>query len=101
MIDEEMAAEYAKGLTTEYQDGLVDIDDIDVLQEAIVEAHLAGLKAGRDTAEANLAKAKGIISKLLDDLTAIDGEETKELEAVKVAEQFLKEEENEDNNQDS
>ena len=36
-----------------------------------------------------LIKAKEIIKNLIDDLTAIDGEEIRELEAVKEAEQFL------------
>lgn len=36
-----------------------------------------------------LTKAKEIIKKLIDDLTVIDGEEIRELEAVKEAEQFL------------
>ena len=36
-----------------------------------------------------LTKAKEIIKNLIDDLTAIDGEEIRELEAVKEAEQFL------------
>ena len=40
-----------------------------------------------------LIKAKEIIKNLIDDLTAIDGEEIRELEAVKEAEQFLKESE--------
>ena len=37
----------------------------------------------------SLYKAKEIIKKLIDDLMAIDGEEIRELEAVKEAEQFL------------
>lgn len=37
-----------------------------------------------------LTKAKEIIENLLDDLIAIDGEETGELEAVKEAREFLK-----------
>lgn len=47
MTDKERAEEYTKILLNEYQDCLVDIDDIDVLKEAIVEAYLAGLKADR------------------------------------------------------
>ena len=39
--------EYTKVLVDEYEDCLVDIDDIDVLKEAIMEAYLAGLKADR------------------------------------------------------
>jgi len=47
MTDEEMAKEYAEVSTNEYKDCLVDIDDKDILKEAIEEAFLAGLKAGR------------------------------------------------------
>ena len=36
--------EYTKVSVNEYKDSLVDIDDIDVLKEAIAEAYLAGLK---------------------------------------------------------
>lgn len=42
-----------------------------------------------------LTKAKEIIEKLLDNLTAIDGEQIRELKVVREAEQFLKELENE------
>ena len=41
------AEEYAEVSTNEYKDGLVDIDDISVLKEAITDGFLAGLKAGR------------------------------------------------------
>lgn len=37
--------EYTKMSVNEYKDSLVDIDDIDVLKEAISEAFLAGLQA--------------------------------------------------------
>ena len=37
--------EYTKVSVNEYKDSLVDIDDIDVLKEAISEAYLAGLQA--------------------------------------------------------
>ena len=47
MTDEERSEEYTKILLNEYADSLVDIDDIDVLKEAIAEAYLAGLKADR------------------------------------------------------
>ena len=40
-----------------------------------------------------LTKAKEIIKNLIDDLIAIDGEQTRELDAIKKAEQFLKESE--------
>ena len=40
-----------------------------------------------------LTKAKEIIKNLIDDLIAIDGEQTRELYAIKKAEQFLKESE--------
>lgn len=43
-----------------------------------------------------LIKAEEIIKNLIDDLTAIDGEEIRELEAVKEAEQFLNKGENEE-----
>lgn len=39
-----------------------------------------------------LAEAKEILKSLVDDLEIIDGEQTRELKAVKEAEQFLKEE---------
>lgn len=39
------ADEYVKISVDEYKDSLVDIDDIDVLKEAILEAYLAGLQA--------------------------------------------------------
>ena len=41
--------------------------------------------------KAQLTKAKGIITNLVEDLAVIDGEQTKELKAVKEAVQFLKE----------
>lgn len=47
MTDEELAEEYAEVSTNAYKDCLVDIDDIDVLKEAITEAFLEGLKAGK------------------------------------------------------
>ena len=37
--------EYTKVSVNEYKDSLADIDDIDVLKEAISEAYLAGLQA--------------------------------------------------------
>ena len=43
--------------------------------------------------EHNHIKAKEIIKNLIEDLEAIDGEQTRELKAVKEAEQFLKESE--------
>ena len=39
---EKEAEEYTKISSMEYSDSLVDIDDIDVLKEAIAEAYLAG-----------------------------------------------------------
>lgn len=47
MTDKELAEEYTKASVNEYKDSLVDIDDIDILKEAIAEAYIAGLKAGR------------------------------------------------------
>lgn len=47
MTDEEMVEKYTEVSVNEYKDSLVDIDDIDILREAIAEAYLAGLKAGR------------------------------------------------------
>lgn len=47
MTDEEMAEKYTEVSVNEYKDSLVDIDDIDILREAIAEAYLTGLKAGR------------------------------------------------------
>lgn len=41
-----------------------------------------------------LTKAKEIIKSMIDDLTAIDGEQIRELKTVKEAEQFLSEVEN-------
>lgn len=45
--DKDTTQEYITSLTNEYADSLVDIDDVVVLKEAIAEAYLAGLKAGR------------------------------------------------------
>ena len=42
-----MVEEYTKVSVNEYRDSLVDIDDIDVLKEAIAEAYLAGLKVAK------------------------------------------------------
>ena len=47
MTDNEMAEKYTEVSVNEYKDSLVDIDDIDVLREAIAEAYLTGLKIGR------------------------------------------------------
>ena len=45
MTDNEMVEKYTEVSVNEYKDSLVDIDDIDVLKEAISEAYLAGLQA--------------------------------------------------------
>ena len=47
MTDEERAKEYTEVSVNEYKDSLVDIDDIDVLKEAISEAYLAGFQAAK------------------------------------------------------
>ena len=47
MTDKELAEEYTKASVNEYKDSLVDIDDIDILKEAIAEAYIAGFKTGR------------------------------------------------------
>ena len=47
MTDEERAEEYTEISVNEYKDSLVDIDDIDVLEEAISEAYLAGFDAAK------------------------------------------------------
>lgn len=47
MTDNEMVEKYTEVSVNEYKDSLVDIDDIDILREAIAEAYLTGLKAGR------------------------------------------------------
>ena len=44
MTDNEMAEKYTEVSVNEYKDSLVDIDDIDILKEAIAEAYFAGLK---------------------------------------------------------
>lgn len=54
-------------------------------------AYMQGAESQKKKADKQLAKAKEIIKNLIDDLTAIDGEQIRELEAVKEAEQFLKE----------
>ena len=41
------AEEYTEISVNEYKDSLVDIDDIDVLEEAISEAYLAGFDAAK------------------------------------------------------
>lgn len=41
------ADEYIEVSVDEYKDSLVDIDDIDVLKEAISEAYLAGFQAAK------------------------------------------------------
>lgn len=47
MTDNEMVEKYTEVSVNEYKDSLVDIDDIDILREAIAEAYLTGLKIGR------------------------------------------------------
>ena len=47
MTDNEMVKKYTEVSVNEYKDSLVDIDDIDILREAIAEAYLTGLKIGR------------------------------------------------------
>lgn len=47
MTDNEMVEKYTEVSVNEYKDSLVDIDDIDILREAIAEAYLTGLKTGR------------------------------------------------------
>jgi len=54
-------------------------------------AYMQGAESQKKKSEKKLTKAKEIIKNLIDDLTAIDGEQIRELEAVKEAEQFLKE----------
>ena len=44
MTDNEMVEKYTEVSVNEYKDSLVDIDDIDILKEAIAEAYFAGLK---------------------------------------------------------
>ena len=56
MTDKELAEEYTKASVNEYKDSLVDIDDIDILKEAIAEAYIAGLKTGRKEKWHNLRK---------------------------------------------
>ena len=47
MTDNEMVEKYTEVSVNEYKDSLVDIDDIDILREAIAEAYLTGLKVAR------------------------------------------------------
>lgn len=47
MTDNEMVEKYTEVSVNEYKDSLVDIDDTDILREAIAEAYLTGLKIGR------------------------------------------------------
>lgn len=56
MTDKELAEKYTKASVNEYKDSLVDIDDIDILKEAIAEAYIAGLKTGRKEKWHNLRK---------------------------------------------
>ena len=56
MTDKELAEKYTKASVNEYKDSLVDIDDIDILKEAIAEAYIAGLKIGRKEKWHNLKK---------------------------------------------
>lgn len=69
-------------------------------REEIIEQqnayYMAGYPSRRsenkmDKEHYQLTKAKEIIKNLIDDLTAIDGDEVKELRTVKEAEQFIKE----------
>ena len=57
MTDKERAEEYTKISLMEYEDCLVDIDDIDILREAIAEAYLTGLKIGRQEKWHDLKKS--------------------------------------------
>ena len=68
-------------------------------REEIIEQqnayYMAGYPSRRsenkmDKEHYQLTKAKEIIKNLIDDLTAIDGDEVKELGTVKEAEQFIK-----------
>lgn len=70
-------------------------------EEIIAELHKKigvyqiGMASEIDKRERVILEAKEIIEKLLDNLTAIDGEQIRELKVVREAEQFLKELENE------
>lgn len=50
-----------------------------------------GVKYAEKKYLSQLTQAKKILKSLVDDLEVIDGEQTKELDSVKEAEQFLKE----------
>lgn len=66
-------------------------------EEIIAELHKKiglyqiGMASEIDKRERVIVEAKEIIEKLLDNLTAIDGEQIRELKVVREAEQFLKE----------
>lgn len=57
MTDNEMVEKYTEVSVNEYKDSLVDIDDIDILREAIAEAYLTGLKIGRQEKWHDLKKS--------------------------------------------
>jgi len=56
----------------------------------LTEDNVVMVRQRAETAR-KLTEAKAIIKSLIDDLEVIDGEQTRELKAVKEAEQFLKE----------
>ena len=57
MTDNEMVEKYTEVSVNEYKDSLVDIDDTDILREAIAEAYLTGLKIGRQEKWHDLKKS--------------------------------------------
>ena len=57
MTDNEIVEKYTEVSVNEYKDSLVDIDDIDILREAIAEAYLTGLKTGRQEKWHDLKKS--------------------------------------------
>ena len=66
-------------------------EEVKNIEDLATVAYMQGAESQKKKADKQLAKAKEIIKNLIDDLTAIDGEQIRELEAVKEAEQFLKE----------
>lgn len=55
------------------------------------DEQITELEKQSKTKKQQLIKVKEIVKELVEDLAVIDGEQTKELKAVKEAEQFLKE----------
>lgn len=85
---EKEAEEYANKNVPIDTFGFRSLDDV---HYDVKQAFLAGLKAGKDMAEADLAKAKELIEELSSSLSVVGECDEEECELLNRAEQFIKE----------